>query len=70
MGPDDHSHLIWVASGFAILITCVAILLRLLARKVQKLPLGADDHFILVGAVSQPRTITKRALFIIFRSSP
>ncbi|KAL8682520.1 MAG: hypothetical protein Q9186_001467 [Xanthomendoza sp. 1 TL-2023] len=48
---DDHSGRVFVAVGFAIGITCVAIALRLLARKMQKVPLGADDFVILPGAI-------------------
>lgn len=47
----DHSYRVYVAVGFAIGITCVAIVLRLLARRVQKVPLGADDFAIMLGAV-------------------
>ena len=49
---EDHSYRVSIAVGFAIAITCVAIFLRLLARKIQKVPLGADDFVILAGAVS------------------
>ncbi|KAL9024379.1 MAG: hypothetical protein Q9196_006560 [Gyalolechia fulgens] len=48
---DDNSYRVMIAVGFAIGITCVAIALRLLARRIQKVPLGADDFVILAGAV-------------------
>ena len=48
----DHSYLVLIAVGFAIAITCTAITLRLIARRMQKVPLGADDYVIMVGAVS------------------
>ncbi|KAI4170321.1 MAG: hypothetical protein LQ343_005074 [Gyalolechia ehrenbergii] len=48
---DDNSSRVMIAVGFAIGITCVAIALRLLARRIQKVPLGADDFVILAGAI-------------------
>lgn len=60
MTPENHSYLTSIAVGFAIAITCIAIFLRLLARKVQKLPLGADDYVIIVGAVSLPVATNRR----------
>ena len=50
-GPDK-SYLTTIAIVFAIAITCIAVILRLLARKLNKIPLGADDYCVLVGAVS------------------
>lgn len=49
---DNNSYRVYIAVGFAIGITCVAIVLRLLARRVQKVKLGADDFVIMIGAVS------------------
>ena len=37
---------------FAIAITCIAVILRLLAGQLNKTPLGADDYCLFVGAVS------------------
>lgn len=48
---DDNSYRLMIAVGFAIGITVVAIILRLVARKIQKAPLFADDFVILAGAV-------------------
>lgn len=48
---DDNSYRVMIAVGFAIGITVIAIILRLLARKIQKAPLGADDFAVLAGAV-------------------
>ncbi|KAL8727030.1 MAG: hypothetical protein Q9166_006328 [cf. Caloplaca sp. 2 TL-2023] len=49
---DDHSHRVYIAVGFAIGITYGAILFRLLARRVQKVPSGADDFVIIPGAAT------------------
>lgn len=49
---EDKSYLVMIAVGCAVAITCVAVTLRLLARRLQKVPLGADDYVIMVGAVS------------------
>ncbi|KAL9582654.1 MAG: hypothetical protein Q9212_003176 [Teloschistes hypoglaucus] len=48
---DNNSYRLYIAVGFAIGITCVSIVLRLLARRVQKVSLGADDYTIIVGAI-------------------
>lgn len=49
---DNNPYRVSTAIGFAIGITCIAVTLRLIARKMQKVPLGADDFAILAGAVS------------------
>ncbi|KAI9694169.1 MAG: hypothetical protein M1822_003440 [Bathelium mastoideum] len=51
MGSQNHGYRTYIAVGFAIGITCIAIFLRLLARKVQKLALGWDDYTIFLGAI-------------------
>lgn len=51
MNTENTSYLTTIAVGFAIPITVIAVVLRLLARKVQKLYIGADDYVIIVGAV-------------------
>ncbi|KAL9117370.1 MAG: hypothetical protein Q9187_006091, partial [Circinaria calcarea] len=51
MDTENNSYLTAIAVGFAIPITVIAVVLRLLARKVQKLYLGADDYVIIVGAI-------------------
>lgn len=38
-------------------ITCIAVFLRLLTRRVQQLALGADEYVIMVGAVELPATV-------------
>ncbi|KAL8837308.1 MAG: hypothetical protein Q9170_002565 [Blastenia crenularia] len=48
---DDNSYRVSIAVGFAIGITCVAITLRFLARRIQNVSLGADDFVILAGAI-------------------
>ncbi|KAL8665200.1 MAG: hypothetical protein Q9202_002422 [Teloschistes flavicans] len=48
---DNNAYRVYIAVGFAIGITCVAIVLRLLARRVQKVKLGADDFVIMIGAI-------------------
>ena len=50
-GPDK-SYLTTIAIVFAIAITCIAVILRRVARKLNKIPLGADDYCLFVGAVS------------------
>lgn len=52
MNTDNRSYLTTIAISFAVTISCVAIFLRLLARKVQRLPILADDYTIIAGAVS------------------
>lgn len=59
MSSENRSYLTSIAIGFAISITCIAIILRLLARKVQKLALGADDYVIIVGAVGFSIVVVK-----------
>ena len=49
---DDRSYLTSIAIGFSIAITCIAVILRLLARKLHKIPVGADDYASLLGAVN------------------
>ncbi|MCJ1312094.1 hypothetical protein MMC25_005768 [Agyrium rufum] len=49
---DNHGYRVYTAIGFTVGITCIAILLRLFSRKIQKTALGADDYFILAGAIS------------------
>lgn len=49
---DDKSYRTTIAIAFAISITCIALTLRFLARKLNKIALGADDYFMLAGAVS------------------
>ena len=51
MSSENNSYRTSIAIGFAIPITCIAVFLRLLARRVQKLAFGADDYVIIVGAV-------------------
>ena len=48
---DDKSYLTKIAIGFSIAITCIAVALRVLARKLHKIAIGADDYAIIVGAV-------------------
>ncbi|KAL9045094.1 MAG: hypothetical protein Q9214_001820, partial [Letrouitia sp. 1 TL-2023] len=49
---EDKSYLVMIAVGCAVAITCLAVTLRLLARRLQKVPLGADDYVIMVGAAT------------------
>ena len=52
MAPsDDRSYLTTTAIVIAVLITCVAIFLRFLARTVSKVSFGADDYTMGGGAV-------------------
>ncbi|KAA6410959.1 MAG: hypothetical protein FRX48_05270 [Lasallia pustulata] len=51
MNSDNKSYLTSIAISFTITRSCVAIRLRLLARKVQRLPLLADDYTIIAGAL-------------------
>ncbi len=48
---EDNSYRVMVAVGFSIGITVIAIILRLLARKIQHVSLGADDFTVVAGAV-------------------
>ena len=48
---DDKSYQTVIAIALSIGITIVAISLRLLARKFNRIPLGIDDYLILLGAV-------------------
>ena len=57
---DDKSYLTSIAIGFSIAITVVAVSLRLLARKLHKIPIGADDYAIIVGAVDLQRLETTK----------
>ncbi|KAF2230137.1 hypothetical protein EV356DRAFT_520173 [Viridothelium virens] len=50
LSEQNNGYRTYVAVGFTIGITCVTILLRVLARKVKKLSLGADDYMIFIGA--------------------
>lgn len=43
---EDNSYRVMVAVGFSIGITVIAIILRLLARKIQHVPLGADHSLL------------------------
>lgn len=62
---DDKSYLTSIAIGFSIAITVIAVSLRLLARKLHKIPIGADDYAIIVGAVDlQPLERTKDSLLM------
>ncbi|KAL9119624.1 MAG: hypothetical protein Q9187_003824 [Circinaria calcarea] len=47
---DDRSYLTVIAFAFCIAITVIAVSLRLLARKLHKIPLGPDDYFVALGA--------------------
>ena len=47
----DHSGLTKVAIAFGIALPVVAVILRLLARRITGLKLGADDYMIIVAAV-------------------
>ena len=47
----DHSGFTKVAIGFGIALPVVAVALRLLARRITGLKLGADDYMIIVAAV-------------------
>ncbi len=49
---DNTSYRTAIAITFAVSITCIAATLRFLARKLNKIALGADDYVMLVGAVS------------------
>lgn len=49
---DNISYRATIAIIFAVSITCIAVTLRFLARKLNKIALGADDYIMLVGAVS------------------
>ena len=51
MTGTDKSSLTTIAIVFAIAFNCIAVILRLLARKLNKIPLGADDYCLFVGAV-------------------
>ena len=57
---DDKSYLTSIAIGFSIAITVIAVSLRLLARKLHKIPIGADDYAIIVGAVDLQRLETTK----------
>ena len=48
----DKSYLTTIAIGFAVAITCIVVILRLLAKKLNNIPLDADDHCLFVGAVN------------------
>lgn len=49
---EDKSYLTTIAIIFALSLTCVAVTLRFIARKLNKIPFGADDYVMAVGAVS------------------
>ena len=49
----DRSYLTSIAIGFSVSIACVAVSLRFLARWLHRISLGADDWWMMVGAVSQ-----------------
>lgn len=51
MADENRSYLTSIAIGFVIPITIIAVVLRLLARHVQKLTMGADEYVIIAGAV-------------------
>ena len=48
---DDISYRTTVAIVFAVSITCIALVLRFLAKKLNRIPYGADDHVMVLGAV-------------------
>lgn len=48
---DNHSNRTTVAICFGIALPIIAVVLRLCARKIQGLKLGADDYMIMVAAV-------------------
>lgn len=50
---DDKSYLTTIAVAFAIAITAVAVILRFWVRSLHKVAIGADDYFIVVGAVTR-----------------
>ena len=50
---DDKSYLTTIAVAFAVAITAVAVILRFWARSLHKVAIGADDYFIVVGAVTR-----------------
>ena len=56
-GPDK-TYLTTIAIVFTIVITVVAVALRIIARRMKKIPLGADDYWIFVGAVSLLKPLT------------
>ncbi|TVY13954.1 Satratoxin biosynthesis SC1 cluster protein 4 [Lachnellula arida] len=47
----NHSERTTIAIGFGIALPIVAVLLRLCARKIQGIMIGADDYMIIVAAV-------------------
>lgn len=49
---DDKSYETSIAIAFAVSMTCLALGLRFVARKLNHIPLGADDYFMVVGGVS------------------
>lgn len=49
---DDRSYLTTIAIAFAVSITCTALSLRFLAKKLQKITFGVDDYVMMMGAVS------------------
>ncbi|KAI9686303.1 MAG: hypothetical protein M1820_010659 [Bogoriella megaspora] len=57
----NHGYRIEIAVGFSIAITCITIVLRLLARKMKRLQLGPDDYLIILGAIF---TIATAVLFV------
>lgn len=59
MSFENRSYLTSIAIDFVIFITCIAIILRLLARKVQKLALDADDYVIIVEVVDFSIVVVK-----------
>lgn len=48
---QDNSYQTVIAIVVAMVLVNVAVFLRLLARKLMKLPLMADDYMIMVAAV-------------------
>lgn len=48
---DDKSYLTTIAVAFAVAMTAAAVILRFWARLLHKVAIGADDYFIVVGAV-------------------
>ena len=50
---EDRAPALYAGSIALITITAVCVALRLFARKVKKIPLGADDYMVLTATVSK-----------------
>lgn len=57
-GSNNKGHLVIAAVVVSVILLNLAVLVRIISRRILKLPLMADDYMIFLAAVTWPLVLT------------